>query len=95
MSSGESSLARAGLAVLLVGVYYFGLLAFLPFEVASTIFLLAMYWAFWPAGGWAPRLATAVGLPILITLCFQGGFQLPLPGEGNLVLLAQYLWVTH
>ena len=91
----ESSLKRAGIAVLLVGVYYFGLLAFLPFELASTIFLLAIYWAFWPAGGWTPRVATAVGLPILITLCFEGGFGLPLPGQGNLILLAQYLWVSH
>lgn len=91
----ESSLKRAGTAVLLVGVFFFGLLAFLPFELASTIFLLAMYWAFWPSGSWMPRVATAVGLPILITLCFQGGFGLPLPGQGNLILLAQYLWVSH
>jgi hypothetical protein len=91
----ESSLGRAGIAILLVGVYYFGLLAFLPFEAASSIFLLAMFWTYWPAGGWTPRLATAIGLPILITLCFQGGFQIPLPGQGNLILLAQYLWVTH
>ena len=91
----ESSPARAGIAVFLVGVYYFGLLAFLPFEVASSIFLLAMFSAFWPAGGWTPRIAAAIGMPILITLCFQGGFEIPLPGQGNLVLLAQYLWVSH
>lgn len=91
----DSGLKRAGTALLLVGIYYFGLLAFLPFEVASTLFLLAMFWFFWPASSWTPRIATAVGLPILITLAFQGGFELPLPGEGNLVLLAQYLWVTH
>ncbi len=91
----ESSLARAGIAVLLVGIYYFALLAFLPFEVASSIYLLAMFWIFWPEGGLAPRLTTAIGLPVLITLTFQGGFQIPLPGEGNLVLLAQYLWVSH
>lgn len=91
----ESSLKRAGTAVLLVGIFYFGLLAFLPFEVAAGLFLLAMFWFFWPEGAWGPRIATAVGLPILITLAFQGGFQLPLPGQGNLVLLAQYLWVTH
>lgn len=91
----DSRLARAGIAVLFVGVYYFGLLAYLPFEVASGLFLLAMYWMFWPDSGWRIRFAVAVGLPVLITLCFQGGFELPLPGQGNLVLLAQYLWVTH
>jgi len=93
--AGDSNLARAGIAVLLVGIYYFGLLAFLPFEVASGIFLLAMFWIFWPDGGLLPRVATAIGLPILITLCFQGGFGIPLPGQGNLILLAQYLMVSH
>jgi hypothetical protein len=91
----ESSLMRAGIAILLIGVYYFGLLAFLPFEVASSIFLLAMFWTYWPEGRLAPRLATAIGLPIAITLCFQGGFQIPLPGEGNLILLGQYLFLSH
>lgn len=93
--AGDSGLRRAGTAILVVGVYYFGLLALLPFEVASSLFLLAMFWVYWPEGGWMPRVATAIGLPILITLSFQGGFQLPLPGQGNLVLLAQYLWVTR
>ncbi len=93
--SDNSSVERAGIAIVFVGIYYFGLLALLPFEVASGIFLLAMYWVYWPGSGWTPRLATAVGMPILITLCFQGGFQIPLPGQGNLILLAQYLWVTH
>jgi len=92
---GESSLTRAGIALLLVGIYYFVLLEFLPFEVASSLYLLAMFWTFWPDGGLVPRLATAIGLPIGITLCFQGVFQIPLPGEGNLILLGQYLWVTH
>ena len=31
----ESSLQRAGITVVLVGIYYFVLLAFLPFEIAS------------------------------------------------------------
>jgi Tripartite tricarboxylate transporter TctB family len=91
----ESSLKRAGIAILLVGIYYFGLLEFLPFEVASSIFLLAMFWIYWPDGGLAPRLATAIGLPIVISLSFQGGFQIPLPGEGNLILLGQYLFLSH
>lgn len=91
----DSSWTRAGTAVLLVGIYYFGLLRFLPFEVASSIFLLAMFWIYWPDGGLIPRIATAIGLPVLITLCFEGGFEIPLPGQGNLILLAQYLWVSH
>jgi hypothetical protein len=91
----QSSLTRAGAAVFVVGIYYFVLLAYLPFEVASSIFLLAMFWIYWPHGGLAPRIATAIGLPVLITLSFQGGFEIPLPGQGNLILLAQYLSVSH
>jgi hypothetical protein len=70
-------------------------LEYLPFEVAATIFLFAMLWLYWPEGKIWIRAAIAVGLPIFITLCFAGGFGLPLPGEGNLVLAAQYLMVSQ
>jgi hypothetical protein len=92
---GDSSLARAGLAIVIVGVFYFGLLEFLPFEVAAILFLFTMLWLYWPDGKLWVRAAIAVGLPILITLCFAAGFGLPLPGEGNLALAVQYLMIAQ
>jgi hypothetical protein len=83
------------LAFVSIGVFYFGLLAFLPFEPAATIFLFAMLWLFWPEGQLAIRAAIAVGVPLLITLSFAAVFGLPLPGQGNLVLLVQYLLVSR
>lgn len=91
---GDSSLARVARALLIIGVFYFGLLAFLPFEVAAALFLLAMLWQYWPQGPLWGKLAIAAGIPVLVTLSFQGMFSIPLPGQGNLVLLAQYIWVT-
>jgi Tripartite tricarboxylate transporter TctB family len=87
---GDSHLARAMLAFVFIGVFYFGLLSYLPFEVAAALFLFGMLWLFWPEGKMWLRATVAVGLPILLTLAFAGVFQLPLPGQGNLVLAAQY-----
>ncbi len=92
--SGDKSLKLVVIALVLIGVFYFGLLSLLPFEVAATLFLLAMLWVFWPEGSWPTKLAVAIGIPILITLCFQALFGIPLPGQGNLVLGVQYIWVT-
>jgi Tripartite tricarboxylate transporter TctB family len=92
---GDSNIARVAIVFVLVGVFYFGLLAFLPFELAAAIFLFAIFWLFWPEGKPLLRLAIAVGLPIFITLCFAVGFGLPLPGQGNLAEAAQYLMVSR
>jgi hypothetical protein len=91
----DSNVILTAVAFLLVGVFYFGLLAFLPFELAAAIFLFAIFWVFWPEGKLLLRLAIAVGLPIFITLCFAVGFGLPLPGQGNLAEAAQYLMVSR
>jgi putative tricarboxylic transport membrane protein len=92
---GDSHLARAALAFGFIGIFYFALLAYLPFEVAAAIFLFAMFWLFWSEGKLLLRAAVAVGLPIFLTLCFGGGFGLPMPGQGNLVLGVQYLMVSR
>jgi putative tricarboxylic transport membrane protein len=92
---GDSSLTRVALAFLFIGVFYFGLLAFVPFEPAAAIFLFAMLWLFWPEGKLLIRAIIAIALPICITLCFAAGFGLPLPGQGNLVLAVQYLMVAR
>ena len=91
---GDSHVARAVLAFVCIGVFYFGLLAYLPFEVAAALFLFAMLWLFWPEGNLAVRLTVAIGMPILLTLAFAGVFELPMPGQGNLVLWIQYLRVA-
>jgi hypothetical protein len=92
---GDSNVMLTAIAFVLVGVFYFGLLAFLPFEIAAAIFLFAMFWVFWPEGNLLLRVTIAVALPIFITLCFAVGFGLPLPGQGNLAEAAQYLMVTR
>ncbi len=91
---GDSHMARAVLAFACIGVFYFVLLAFLPFEVAAALFLFGMLWLFWPEGKMWIRVTVAIGMPILLTLAFAGVFQLPLPGQGNLVLWIQYLKVA-
>jgi hypothetical protein len=42
-----------------------------------------------------PLRGRGVGLPIFITLCCAVGFGLPLPGQGNLALVAQFLIVSR
>jgi len=90
-----SNIARAAIGFATVGIFYFVLLAFLPFELAAALFLFTMFWVFWPEGNLALRAVIAVCLPIFITLCFAVGFGLPLPGQGNLAEAAQYLMVTR
>jgi len=90
----DSSFSRVAIALVCIGIFYFGLLAYLPFEPAAIVFLLAMTWIFWPEGKLWIKVTVAVCLPIFISLAFRGGFGIPLPGQGNLVLFAQYLWVT-
>lgn len=92
---GDSSIARVSLAFVSIGIFYFGLLALLPFEAAAAIFLFVMLWLFWPEGTLLVRCAIAIGTPLFITLCFAAGFGLPLPGQGNLVLAVQYLLVSR
>jgi len=93
--SGDSHLMRAVLAFVTIGVFYFGLLAYLPFEVAAALFLFVMLWLFWPEGKLWIRATAAIGMPILLTLAFAGIFELPMPGQGNLVLWIQYLMVAR
>lgn len=77
-----------------VGIYYFGLLRFLHFEVATALFLFAMMRVYWPRGSFGARLAIAVALPFVISASFQGGFGIPLPGDSNLMQEFLY-WLRH
>lgn len=85
---------RIVFAMAAIGVYFFGLLPFLHFEIATAIFLLAMMRAYWPEGSLRARLAIAVVLPFVISGSFQGAFGIPLPGDSNLMQEFQY-WLRH
>jgi len=85
---------RIVFAIAAVGVFYFGLLRFLHFEIATAIFLFAMMRVYWSDGSFRARLAIAVALPFLISASFQGGFGIPLPGDSNLMQEFLY-WLRH
>lgn len=85
---------RIAFAMAAIGGFYFGLLPFLHFEIATALFLLVMMRAYWPDGSLRVRLAIAVVLPFLISGAFQGAFGIPLPGDGNLMQEFQY-WLRH
>lgn len=76
---------RLLVAILAVAVFYFGLLRFLPFEVAAILFFAFMTRIFWAEAGWPKRIAVSIAIPIVIAAIFQAGFGIPLPGEDNLV----------
>lgn len=81
-------------AMTATGVFYFGLLRWLKFEIAAFIFLFAMMRMYWPEGRFGIRLAIALLLPFLMSGMFQGLFGIPLPGDGNLMQDFLY-WLGH
>lgn len=85
---------RIAFAVVAVAVYYFGLLQFLYFEVATAVYLFVMMRAYWPEGGLRARLAIAIIVPFLVSGSFQGGFGIPLPGDSNVMQDVLY-WLRH
>ena len=85
---------RIAFAMVAIGVFYFGLLPWLYFEVATALFLFVMIRIYWPEGGWGVRLAISVVLPFLVSGAFQGGFGIPLPGDSNVMQEFIY-WLRH
>jgi hypothetical protein len=77
---------RAAALFGLLGIYIGPLLAFLPFEAATTLFLLAI----WVAA--ERRLPSTNGFlafllfPFLVALVLSGLFSLPLPGNGSMAI---------
>lgn len=84
-SSGRGLIAMAA-----VGIFYFILLRFLPFEIAAVIFFLVMTQVYWSDASLTKRIVVSVCLPVIIAVVFQGGFGIPLPGEGNLIEIIVY-----
>lgn len=76
---------RLLVAMLAVAIFYFGLLRFLPFEIATIGFFAFMTRVFWAEAGWLKRMTASLAVPLLIAVIFQAGFGIPLPGEDNLV----------
>jgi len=91
---GNRPLWRILFAMSATGVFYFGLLQFLKFEIAAFIFLLAMMRMYWADGRFSARLTIALILPFLLSGVFQGVFGIPLPGHGNLMQDFLY-WLSH
>ncbi len=91
---GNRPLWRILFAMSATGLFYFGLLEFLKFEIAAFIFLFAMMRMYWPDGSFRMRLAIALFLPFLLSGVFQGVFGIPLPGHGNLMQDFLY-WLSH
>jgi len=92
--SGNRPLWRILFAMCATGVFYFGLLHYLEFEIAAFIFLLAMMRMYWGDGRFSARLAIALIVPFLLSGVFQGVFGIPLPGHGNLMQDFLY-WLSH
>lgn len=73
-----------------VAVFYFGLLRFLPFEISTIAFFIFMTGLYWTDANWKKRLAVSIAVPLVISVIFQAGFGIPLPGEGNLIEILVY-----
>jgi hypothetical protein len=85
---------RTLFAMAATGVFFFGLLRFLPFEVAAFFFLLPMMHMYCPQVKFPVRLAAAVALPFILSGMFEGIFGTPMPGHGNLMQDFLY-WLHH
>jgi hypothetical protein len=72
-------------ASLLIALFFFVFLNFLPFEIACSLYLYLMFQMFWREGRWWQQMLTAVLLSLLFVFCFHTVFDLPLPGTNNLL----------
>lgn len=73
-----------------IAAFYFGLLAFLPFEVACFLFLLFVFHMLWTDAPLWKQAATAAAMSLILVASFQTVFDIPLPGENNLLEMLQF-----
>lgn len=64
---------------LIIGVYYFLLLRFLPFVVATAAFLLVMFVVYWRGAWWRMLLVSVLGA-VVIHVLFSVALGAQLPG---------------
>ncbi len=86
----ENSTRGVITAIAGVAIFYFGLLQFLPFEIAAVIFLAAMTQVFWTESSLKQRLLISLVVPFAISIGFQGVFGIPLPGDQSVVQIVTY-----
>lgn len=87
-------LRRSSIALAVVAIFYFGLLRFLPFEIAAIIFLFAMFRLFWRDGSLVAHIVVAVCVTFILAVAFQAVFKIPVPGEESLVQMFMY-WLKN
>lgn len=85
---------RVTLAAGIIALYYFLLLAFLPFEISTVAFFLLIFSVFWADSSWTRRIVTSVGVTAAFTVGFRGFFGIILPGEGDLLGTVLY-WFNN
>jgi len=83
--------AKASLAIC---VYYFLLLKFFPFEIATLIFLVVIQYLFSSKLSWKKNLIVSVLVTLIVTISFRGFFGILLPGEADLLGNLIY-WFKH
>jgi hypothetical protein len=90
----EERVRRVTLAAGIIALYYFLLLRFLPFELATSAFFLIAFAFFWPTASRTRRIVISVALTAAFTAGFRGFFNIILPGEGDLLGSALY-WFAN
>ncbi len=86
----EYSMRGVIIAIAIVAAFYFGLLQFLPFEAAAVIFLAVMTQVFWKESSLKQRFLISLIVPFAISICFQGVFGIPLPGDQSIVQIVMF-----
>jgi len=73
--------------IFLAGIYIILLIGRLPFEVASSLFLLGTFAVFWRGGGWLKIILVSVIVPFVFGLTLRMMFSIMLPGDSIFDLL--------
>jgi hypothetical protein len=86
-STEDARTKRTFWIILLSGIYIFVLTSWLPFEVASSLFLLCTFAVFWRRGGWLRIILVSVIIPTVFGLTLRMMFSILLPGDSIFDLL--------
>ncbi len=65
----------------LVAIYYFLLIKFLPFELATAIYIFVSLFQFWEEGSLAKKIIISIVIPVLLTYIMREAFYLHMPGN--------------
>jgi hypothetical protein len=73
----------------LIAFFVFGLLGRMPFEIATFIYLLCLFYTFWRRGGWLKIILISALVPLALGTTFRLLFGVSLPGGST------YDWMAH